>query len=298
VLWERRRGPGNALRLIFAIENLAVLSVVLIYAAVVFWVFPAFLQTELPLLTTLYTKVSKPFLTMLVNPSSVLFAAGIIATAWYAGSAIRGPTVAVPLLAAFGFILAAFVQSKGWPYHGYPAIALILLVAGNLLVRETSRAYAAMLTLYLGLAAASAYWFSFNAETPGLLEAVRGEAVSRPKLLAITGDIGIGHPLTRQVNGSWAGTACSLWVTEYADRMIATVAVDAKTAQMLARYKAFDRNVLLRDIERNRPDVVLIDGQKWHDWAMADPVVRASLRYYRRDKTVKGVEIWLRETRI
>jgi len=144
------------------------------------------------------------------------------------------------------------------------------------------------------LTAASAYWFSINAETPGLMEALHEERVSRPELLAIAGDIAIGHPLTRQLNGSWAGTSCSLWVTEYADRMLSSVAVDARTASILARYKTADRDALLRDIARNRPDVVLIDGQHWHDWAMSDPAIRTSLAAYRRDKTVNHVEIWLR----
>jgi hypothetical protein len=248
------------------------------------------------LLTTLYTKVSQPLLLMLRNPSCILFAAGIAATVWFGKAAIFQPLNAVPLLAAFGFILAAIVQSKGVPYHGYPAIALTLLVAGNLLVTHgASRASTVMLAFYIGLAAASAYWFSVNAEIPGLLEAIRSEPVSRPKLLAIAGDIGIGHPLTRQLNGSWAGTACSLWITQYADRMLSTVVVDAETARMLARYKAFDRNIWLRDIKQNKPDIVLIDGPDWHRWAMANPMVRASLGDYRRDKTVGGVEIWLRK---
>jgi hypothetical protein len=204
---------------------------------------------------------------------------------------------AVPLLAALGFILSAIVQRKGWPYHGYPAIALTLLVAGNLLItRGASRASALMLVSYMGLAAASAYWFSVNAEVPGLLEAIRSEPVSHPKLLAIAGEIGIGHPLTRQLNGSWAGTACSLWVTQYADIMLSTVAVDAETAKMLARYKAFDRSIWLRDMKQNRPDIVLIDGLHWRRWAMANPMVRASLDDYQRDKIVNGVEIWLRKS--
>jgi hypothetical protein len=299
VLWRQRGEAGAAQRLVLSPEHLTGLGLIVFYAGVVAFAFPAFLTNELPLLLALYVKVSRPFPGMLENPSCLLFAAGAAATIWFARERLREPALAIPLLAAFGFILSAIIQSKGWPYHGYPAVALVLFCIGDLVLTcPPAKNSVALVAIYALLATSSTFWFSVSAEKPAVLEALQRKHLEHPKILAIAGDIAVGHPLTRLLKGVWAGTACSLWVTQYADILRSTTVVDAAFARKLARFEAFDRATLLGDIRRNRPDVILVDGQHWRRWALSNRVIAAALAAYRRDETVDGVEIWLRTAKI
>ncbi len=187
VLW-RLRDSRERFQLVFAAENLAVIGVAAIYAVVVFWRFPAFLHNEMPLLTTLYAPAKWPLLVILCGPSCLLFAIGALGAALLAGSRTGQPFIAIPLLASLGFIAAAIVQGKGWPYHGYPAIALILLVAGYLLVLDPlSRRSKAAAVLFALVALASCYWFSRDGEKPAVLQALREKNILHPRILTVWG---------------------------------------------------------------------------------------------------------------
>jgi hypothetical protein len=289
VLWRSRR-----LADLLAPENVVSAALALGYAWMVFALFPAFTHTMLPLVATLYVPTTLPLGDLLINGSTLLFSAAAVTTVLLAGRRLAAPLHAIALLAAAGFFIAMLVQAKGWPYQGYPAIALVLMVLGHIVLRGDVVFSRLMIVVYILLLAGAAAWFQANGEKPALREALAHEAPPMPKILAISGDIGLGHPLTRQLHGSWAGSTGSLWMTPYANYLLARGGLDAKTVGTIKAYTALERRLLAHDLRVNRPDVVLIAGQGWRDWAKSDPAIARELAAYHPTSTVDGVEIWLR----
>jgi hypothetical protein len=124
-------------------------------------------------------------------------------------------------------------------------------------------------------------WCAHQNESPPL-QAVAEKLASHPKIVAITQDIGVGHPFTRQVGGVWAQRVPSLWITSGVRALLK----EAKDPAVVARLDALarlDHDMLVEDIQRNRPDVILISNRfgEFHDWAFGDPALAAELANYR-----------------
>jgi hypothetical protein len=292
----------GARSLIFAPENIAAFAVAAMYGGIVFWFFPAFIQNALPIVITLYLPIVTPFFSLLRNPTCLLWVCASGFLAIVAGRRMFSPFVSIAWLASLGFLAAMLIQAKGWPYHGYPAVAMALM-AGVVSVRNWCgrclRFPAPLIAaLYVMLCAGAGAWFAVNEDRKELTQAVQADAKQNPKVLAISGDIGLGHPLTRLVHGRWVGSACSLWITTDAEYLIAQGIVDSQTTKRMRQYEILDRAMLLRDLKEGRPDVILIDGAQQRAWATADPAIRTELTAYRIDRAVGGVEIWLRRTRV
>lgn len=297
ILWRRRLNPQDLLRATFSPENLTAGITALLYLAFVFAAFPEFNRTVLPLVLALYVPATAPLTTMLTSPSTVFWVFGASIAVLLAGRKAADPIPAVLLLASLGFIMTTIIQGKGWPYHGYPALALVLLLSGALLLQRRHEATPTtlMATLaYVAMLPLIAIWFNQSNEVKGLRDAVAQLAPVHPRIIAITDDIAIAHPLTRSVEGAWVGTTCSLWMTSYANYILAYRHPDARTTAKIKRYAALDRNWLISDIRNKQPDIILVDGKRQHDWAFSIPALRAELAGYRNARTVGGVEIWLR----
>jgi hypothetical protein len=72
-------------------------------------------------------------------------------------------------------------------------------------------------------------------------------------------------------------------MTAGARRLIDQNPHDGALAERLAPIIARDRDMTAEDIERNRPDGVLVSnlGPRFHQWAMSDPKLAAALADYR-----------------
>jgi hypothetical protein len=88
-----------------------------------------------------------------------------------------------------------------------------------------------------------------------------------------------------------------MWVTENANYLLSRGGLGKDTVSALNQYKAQDRALILRDIGRNKPDIVLIGDHNWRKLAMSYAPLRAALGRYHNEQTVDGVEIWLRNSR-
>jgi hypothetical protein len=120
--------------------------------------------------------------------------------------------------------------------------------------------------------------------TFGLDHSALSRALARlpphPRLLEISGVLGVGHPLVREVGGVWVQSVCSLWITNSASKLIAADPDDASLARRLAPYLELDRDMLVADIQRRRPDAILIT--KWGaERVWPDAKVSAALADYR-----------------
>ncbi|HXW19899.1 MAG TPA: hypothetical protein VEK35_05290 [Roseiarcus sp.] len=164
------------------------------------------------------------------------------------------------------------------------AICVFFLAVGLLSAGSPEwRARAARLTVpALASAIAFAYvWFSHLNDSPRL-QAAASRLGAHLKVMAISQDLGVGFPFTRQIEGVWAQRVPSLWITSSAQRLLEESKDPAERAR-LESYLRFDRDTLLQDIAENRPDIILISNRfgEFRRWAFADPSIAAALAQYR-----------------
>lgn len=264
-------------------ENATLVAICLAYGILVWSVFPAYVQDVMPQVAALYMPVRRPLGELLINPSLLI---GIVALAgvWACCRACPTP-IAISALAGTGALAAMLLQGKGWPYHGYPALALLLFAFGC--AAWTSPRRIAGLAILAVLSSVSLIWMQTRRDTDALAAAVARLAPLHPKVITISPDIALGQPLTRAVAGNWVGTSWGQWVSQ------GTGTLAPRAPEPMA-WAARERATLANDIRRARPDVVLIEQGEWHRWAFADPGIAQALAAYRQAQTVSKVEIWLR----
>jgi hypothetical protein len=272
------------------------------YAVSVGLFFPAFIRDMLPLVAAVYLPVRISLLVVLawaikccVPPVFLLRIAE--------PSRRPDPMPLLLLLASAGFAIALVIQGKVWPYHVFPTLTLALLALIGGLVEAglagrvpllAPRMLAAILGggIILGYAA---YLFSVHTHPALLIEEVRKLALTKPKILAVTSDISLGHPLTREVDGQWVDRYAAHWITMNADLILN----DGRTLTPAGRakveaYVAADKAALIADIEQHQPDIILVEESWWKPWSDRTPDVSAALLAYRPIKTIEDTIIMQR----
>jgi hypothetical protein len=272
----------------FALEHWIAGGIVAIYGVSVLIFYPQFVAEVLPLVQAVYVPIHLPLFTILAHTAAILWLISIFLLARQQREAIFQPRFSILLLASCGFALAYAVQGKGWPYHTYPMLALVLLALAilpgtrekmtpeGLAIKNSRTDRLASLIITLCLVGTGFYWMTRGVDFTPLAEIIRRNAV-QPKVLAITSDIGLGHPLVRQVGGQWAQRVGSLWITDNAEWLLKTEKSSAAAAR-LERYVALDRAMLLEDIRR-APDIILLD-MDWEARTRSDPILSELLKAY------------------
>jgi hypothetical protein len=210
------------------------------------------------------------------------------------------PLIAIPALASVGAIGAFLLQGKGWPYHAYPAVALMALAFAPLradLLQRPWRGRSA--TPKIAVAAVLVAAFIHFCQVPRIdnpaLDRLVSSVAPHPKILVIGPDIALGHPLTRNVGGDWVETFPYLWITDTINFWKQSGKLDAAAAAKYEPYLRYDRETLVADIQRNKPDVILIAEDLWKGWAFAHADVAAALADYQPFGVVGEVTVYGRK---
>jgi hypothetical protein len=143
--------------------------------------------------------------------------------------------------------------------------------------------------------------FAMNGvSTPALARALASLG-PHPTIVAISESLAFGHPMARAVGGVWVQRVPSLWITSAARRLIDEHPGDEALARRLAPYIDRDRRMLVEDIERGRPDAILVGrlDTRFYQWAWSDPAIaaaRADYQFFAANPD-KGfpAELWVRK---
>jgi len=210
---------------------------------------------------------------------------------------------ATPWLAAsVGGAATFLIQGKGWPYTAF-ALCLFAIAAPllnfctkkmRMLAAVPGLAVVALIGLFLSAPAASSY--------PLLEQRVRA-LVKRPRLLTITDHIALGHPLIRQLDGIWVGSSCAQLLAGGAMLLEQRSETAQDDRAKLDKIISFERQRLLTDLRKGRPDVILVDtilGSTirfdWLAWASSEPEIRTELSHYREVEGDGRVRIFVNES--
>ncbi len=287
----------------FAPENLAAAAIALLYAASIIAFFPEFFTTIGPLVRDVYIPVGLPFQALLEKPALPIWGVALLATIVLKRHNQIDAACLLLLTTSLGFAAVFVLQRKGWPYHSYPMISLAMLALGYALASNTPRTVldracrAGAIVVFAILFAQSMLWFdaAFDARP---LQAAVARLGPKPSILAITAEPGLGHPLVRSLNGNWVSRQQGLWVEAYLEYMRQHDMIGPQANPALDLYAARERAMLIEDINRVQPSVILVDNLTghWSAWLESHPDVSRLLRDYQLAETVNDIDI-LRKVR-
>ena len=209
----------------------------------------------------------------------------------------------VAVLASVGFAVSFFLQRRGWAYHSYPMVAMALLAMGYVADGSGRRgiALAPRLQPFRFSCWLRRSRSACSGSTPCVYVGPLRQAIAglkpHPRILVLSGEAAIGHPLVRDVGGVWVSRQENLWLREFVRLTREKTSVDAATDARLNDYLALERKWLIEDFRKLPPDIVLVDNLRngWGAWARADAEVSQLLKPYSLVRSVEGIDI-LRRT--
>ncbi|HLJ00843.1 MAG TPA: hypothetical protein VKT76_14090 [Bradyrhizobium sp.] len=290
-------------RVVFAPENWIAAALVGLYVVCIFIFYPEYFTVIYPLVRDVYLLLKVPLLALFVTSAMALWVIAVIVVLVLQNRQPKPDAAAFVVLAASsGFAIAFFIQGKGWGYHAYPMVALVLLAAGFAIsaidsqqVRSKRLRFAAMLAV-TAIFAKACIWFNASVDVRQIEDQI-ARLGPHPRILMLSAAAVIGHPMVRTLEGTWVSRQEAFWVREIIRRSRMDGTIDSQAAARLEGYVARERAGLIEDFRRQPPDVVLIDNQDsdFGSWAHADLELSALLSSYTVVRTIKGIDI-LRRT--
>jgi hypothetical protein len=274
-LWKRRSLAP------FVPAIAAATAIVAVYGIAIVALTPAYFDL-VPMLAKIYTRMTPAVWTIFVGP--MLFPAITAALVALVRPGSLPPLGIAWALAGAGFVLAAFIQAKNYPNHWYPGAAFALAAAFVVLATQAKVRRTIVAACLLILAAAELRQFTILPD-PALARAIERVAPPSPSVIALSPQLTVGHPVTRNVGGHWVGSRAGLFTAHGARR----VGLDDPDA--LAAYRD-DLSTFAADIAGKRPDVVLVDRNS--SWLWKEPVIAGAMKPYRPAARAGDIEIWVR----
>lgn len=293
-------------RLLFSIENMVAGSLAVAYIASTFVFFPQFWQDVMPVNAIVYLPIAERGAALTSFCLPALLALGLSSLV-YCGRGFWVHPSAYCLAAAIGFFIAFVVQGKLWPYHAYPLVALgVLGTALAVFDRDLSatmgrqqeisglfgghpwlRIVLHPYVIVLGVLPFFADLFLLNLDRTPLAQAI-ARIKSHPSIATLSGNLGLGHPVTRMVGGRWAATQHSMWIAANGLKLRKQRELDPQSLSALDQVENRDLDVFLADLQRNKPDILLAyrDEDQLREKISRHPGMRAEFVHYRLAETV------------
>ena len=289
-------------RALFAPENIIAGVIVTVVSVGTYILYPEYFTITYPLVRDTYLSWSMPAAVIFLNHATLISAVALVSVLLARQKARPDPVLLVAVLAAAGFAVSFFLQRRGWAYHSFPMVALALLAMGYVLTGVASEearlrsAEAASVVVMAASFALGMLWFNTNVYVGPIREAIAG-LKSNPRILMLSGEAALGHPLVRDVGGVWVSRQENLWLRSFTRVTRERTSVDAAADARLNGYLALERKWLIEDFRRLPPDIVLVDNLRdgWGDWVRADAELTQLFKPYSLVRSVQGVDI-LRRT--
>jgi hypothetical protein len=279
-VWKRRSLKA------FALPIAAGGAAMVLYAGAILAFAPAYLG-RVPVIADTYAPMHDALWKVVVGPA---FYPAICVALAVLLKPRRIPALAWAwLLGAAGFYVAAVAQGKNYPNHWLPQAGLALAAAAAVAampgMQETRRRFVAIALAAVGLCEMY-QWIIVPDAT--VASAIRRVAPAAPKIIALSPQLTTGHPVTRNVGGTWVGSRAGLFTASGA------LYVGMKEPAVRLAYSE-DIDSFAADVAKTKPDVVLVSIPAKH-WLMREAAIARTMRAYRPAAVADETEVWVRRS--
>lgn len=280
------------------------------YALAVVTLFPAYLETIVPLARLTYFAYGVHFPESLLCAEILTFP--LVFGAYLAMRRDSGPKPWLDMVAAWTLaaLVSYVIQNRGFTYHADPLRIMLVFLAISLVARKSDvPRRLSRICLVAGLVL-----IGVRVEVLGLYEDQWAAEAARKLerygvadgLYTFTAHVFIGFPLANRIDGPWDSRFPCLWPVPGVQRILA--APQDFTAEQVAAARQADRYVtdaVVEDFERRLPSVVIVDARKNKSYFAGvafdyiahfrqDPRFARLWSDYRRAENYLGFEIWRR----
>ena len=296
VAWRRR-----SIRPLFAIEHWIIGIACVVYLVAVLRLYPEFMRDIYPALADTYMRYKQYALVLAAYGGAYLISICLFLLL-RRGRALS-PLVMVLAIASIAGTFPLIYQAKGWAYHAYPAVALILAalvcrIAERSFAPDAERSDMAQKILLAAVVAVS--WLPFKSTQKPEADFVAGirAVTDHPGVGLIGSGIESGHPITRMIGGHWNSAYCSDWLGGFASAF-AQNARDTGDMSTAARLDAIERNFLdakIRELNAAKPELMIVQKAdvSWVSHVMARGDFASFMDGYRLLAEDETVRVYLR----
>jgi hypothetical protein len=258
-------------RLLFRPEAWALAATGIVYAVAILFFAPDYLQSVVPKAKAVYWAFDG-------SSGSVFFQFAWVLLPILAGGLILGrgssriSQLAAALIAASaGAFAAALLQHKGWNYHWLPGVGLAGMTIAALQVNSPRWRRPRLLVLAAGLLAISGVfgkaanegWADFSgrgtsARVTRLAASIQAEGGSHASVFAFITSPRDVHPGVIASGARWTDPACCV---QWLPAGIRADELDRDSGRRARAVAQFSRQALIHRLERDRPDLILIDDR-------------------------------------
>jgi hypothetical protein len=288
-------------RVLFAPENLIAGGLVTAFSVFSYVHYPEYFTVTYPLVRDTYLSWSMPVSVIFLNSATMVWVIAVASIFVTRGKRKLDSALLVTLVASFGFAVAFYLQRRGWAYHSYPMVAIVLLAMGYAMTAvdaasSARRSEIATMSALAGTFLIACLWFNTNVYV-GPIEGPVAGLKRHPRILVLSGEAAIGHPLVRTLHGVWVSRQENLWIREFVRLTRENNVIDPQTDAKLNAALALERAWLIEDFKKLPPDVVLVDNLRdgWGALSRVDAELSQLLRPYTLVQSVEGIDI-LRRT--
>jgi hypothetical protein len=288
-------------RVLFSPENVIAAALVIAFSAYTYIAYPEYFTLTYPLVRDTYLSWSMPWSVVMFNAATLTWGMAVVLILLVSRKTKLDSVVWVALLASIGFTISFFLQRRGWAYHSYPMLAVVLLALGYAMAGLTNTKQGergvdiTVVSVLIAIFMFASQWFNATVYI-GPIEAAVTDLKRHPRVLMLSGEAAIGHPLVRTLGGVWVSRQENLWIREFVRLTRENNKFDPATDAKLNAYLALERKWLIEDFQKLPPDVILIDNLRdgWGEWVRADSELAQLLKPYMLARSIEGIDIWYR----
>jgi hypothetical protein len=241
-------------------ENLIAIGVATAYPILVWLLYPQYYSEIVPLALLTYGAFQASFYAILMSSTFVFFALQILLTLTIVTlTGFRNHPALIWLAAAFGAVIAHFIQHMGWPYHLLPGICFASIA---LLVAAFRNKNVLLQMGIIGMLAASSYMglLDFSREQQARLHRFDALLIGHhPKtMMVLTYDLGAVFPDLPNRGITWVGHFQSLWMMVAVGKNLISPEDAERVVQKTAAYIA-------DDLSEQMPEYVIVDHRPFSD---------------------------------
>jgi len=297
----------RSLRPVLSTSNLVFLGVGLAYVGFVWAVHPAYLFDIVGLSIDVYGAYSKPMAEVLWRVGYPMGLVALIVLTGLRSQRLTRP-VGVLLVLALGGLGSYVLQGKGFSYHMLPFVSFSM-IACLLILLEAGKPRPDLIAAALGLVGLTAsslqQGFYRNDAVVEIAQTVR-DLGPFDRMITMTSNLYTGPAVAMALGADWASSYPANWLVPGAVNRLAQTDC-ASQAEVCAKLRAIlDRNrtANLRDIERWRPDLLVVDLKSddfdepvfdWLAFMAADPAWDGVFARYRQVATSGRFLYFLRQ---